>query len=125
MMSIAIASDYAIDFLTVNTFFRNTMEALSDFILRPSLSAVPAHSRSMDSSATASKREQVPTGPRSYSADLTKPDPLVNFKKKEEMAVVCDRKWKQRYFEKVRDDYLPLRAQWDAPALASIQRRGH
>ena len=40
---------------------------------RPSLSAVPAHSRSMDSSASASKREQVPTGPRSYSAGSNQP----------------------------------------------------
>jgi len=51
---------------------------------------------------------------------------LVNFKKKEEMAVVCDRKWKQRYFEKVRDDYLPLGAQWDVThQLWRPQRRGH
>jgi len=38
---------------------------------------------------------------------------LVNFKNKEEMAFVYGRKWKQRYFEKMGDDYLPLGAQWD------------
>src|ERR1700738_3633681 len=35
---------------------------------QPSSSAAPDHSRSTDSSATASKREQIPTWPRSYSA---------------------------------------------------------
>ena len=44
--------------------------------------------------------------------DLTKPDPLVTFKK-EDIAFVYGTKWKQRYFQKVGDDYFPLGAQWD------------
>ena len=44
--------------------------------------------------------------------DLTKPDPLVKFKR-EDIAFVYGSKWKQRYFQKVGDDYFPLDAQWD------------
>lgn len=44
--------------------------------------------------------------------DLTKADPLVTFKK-EDIAFVYGTKWKQRYFQKVGDDYFPLGAQWD------------
>jgi predicted CXXCH cytochrome family protein len=44
--------------------------------------------------------------------DLTKPDPLVHFKR-EDIAFVYGSKWKQRYFQKVGDDYFPLGAQWD------------
>lgn len=44
--------------------------------------------------------------------DLTKPDPLVTFKR-EDIAFVYGTKWKQRYFQKVGDDYFPLGAQWD------------
>ena len=44
--------------------------------------------------------------------DLSKPDPLLTFKK-EDIAFVYGTKWKQRYFQKVGDDYFPLGAQWD------------
>jgi hypothetical protein len=44
--------------------------------------------------------------------DLTKPNPLVTFKK-DDIAIVYGTKWKQRYFQKVGDDYFPLGAQWD------------
>jgi len=44
--------------------------------------------------------------------DLTKPDPLVKFTRKD-IAFVYGSKWKQRYFTKVGDDFFPLGAQWD------------
>ncbi len=44
--------------------------------------------------------------------DLNKPDPLLTFKK-EDIAFIYGSKWKQRYFQKVGDDYFPLNAQWD------------
>src|SRR5580765_6042978 len=44
--------------------------------------------------------------------DLSKPDPLVTFKR-DDIAFVYGTKWKQRYFTKVGDDYFPLGAQWD------------
>ena len=44
--------------------------------------------------------------------DLSKPDPLVKFKK-EDIALVYGSIWKQRYFTKVGNDYFPLGAQWD------------
>jgi predicted CXXCH cytochrome family protein len=44
--------------------------------------------------------------------DLSRPDPLVHFKK-EDIAFVYGSKWKQRYFTKVGDDYFPEPAQWD------------
>jgi len=44
--------------------------------------------------------------------DLTKADPLLTFKK-DDIAFVYGSKWKQRYFQKVGDDYFPLTAQWD------------
>jgi predicted CXXCH cytochrome family protein len=44
--------------------------------------------------------------------DLTKANPLVTFRK-EDIAFVYGTKWKQRYFQKVGDDYFPLDAQWD------------
>src|SRR5215831_1219083 len=44
--------------------------------------------------------------------DLAKADPLVTFKP-EDIALVYGTKWKQRYFQKVGDDYFPLGAQWD------------
>jgi predicted CXXCH cytochrome family protein len=50
--------------------------------------------------------------PEAIIPDLTKPDPLVNFKK-EDIAFVYGSRWKQRYFKKVGDDYYPLGAQWD------------
>jgi predicted CXXCH cytochrome family protein len=50
--------------------------------------------------------------PDAILPDLSKPDPLVHFKK-EDIAFVYGSKWKQRYFQKVGDDYFPLPAQWD------------
>jgi len=50
--------------------------------------------------------------PDAILPDLTKPDPLVKFKK-EDIALVYGSIWKQRYFAKVGDDYYPLGAQWD------------
>src|SRR5450432_2425043 len=50
--------------------------------------------------------------PEAIIPDLTKPDPLVKFKK-EDIALVYGSLWKQRYFTKVGDDYFPLGAQWD------------
>src|SRR5436190_5330275 len=44
--------------------------------------------------------------------DFSKPDPLLNFSLKD-VAFVYGTKWKQRYFQKVGDDYFPLTAQWD------------
>lgn len=44
--------------------------------------------------------------------DLSKPDPLVKFSK-DDIAFVYGTKWKQRYFQKSGDDYVPLGAQWD------------
>jgi hypothetical protein len=52
------------------------------------------------------------THPDAILPDLTKPDPLLTFKK-EDIAFVYGSKWKQRYFQEVRDDYYPLGAQWD------------
>ena len=50
--------------------------------------------------------------PEAIIPDLSKPDPLVTFRK-EEIAFVYGSKWKQRYFKKIGDDYFPLPAQWD------------
>jgi predicted CXXCH cytochrome family protein len=50
--------------------------------------------------------------PEAILPDLTKPDPLVKFKK-EDIALVYGSVWKQRYFTKVGNDYFPLGAQWD------------
>jgi predicted CXXCH cytochrome family protein len=50
--------------------------------------------------------------PEAILPDLTKPNPLVTFKK-DDIAFVYGSKWKQRYFQKVGDDYFPLGAQWD------------
>ncbi len=44
--------------------------------------------------------------------DFSKPDPLLTFRK-EDVAFVYGTKWKQRYFQKVGDDYFPMAAQWD------------
>jgi predicted CXXCH cytochrome family protein len=44
--------------------------------------------------------------------DLSTANPLLTFKK-EDIAFVYGSKWKQRYFQKVGDDYFPLGAQWD------------
>jgi predicted CXXCH cytochrome family protein len=50
--------------------------------------------------------------PDAILPDLTKPDPLLNFKK-EDIGLVYGSIWKQRYFKKVGDDYFPLEGQWD------------
>ena len=50
--------------------------------------------------------------PKAILPDLSKSDPLLTFKK-EDIAFVYGSKWKQRYFQKVGDDYFPLNAQWD------------
>src|SRR3954447_8224392 len=50
--------------------------------------------------------------PDAIIPDLSKPDPLVTFKK-DDIAFVYGSKWKQRYFTKSGDDYYPLGAQWD------------
>jgi len=52
------------------------------------------------------------THPDAIIPDLSKPDPLVTFKK-DDIAFVYGSKWKQRYFTRVGDDYFPLDAQWD------------
>ncbi len=50
--------------------------------------------------------------PEAILPDLSKPDPLVHFTKAD-IAFVYGRKWKQRYFTKIGDDYFPEAAQWD------------
>ena len=50
--------------------------------------------------------------PDAIIPDLSKPNPLVKFKK-EDIALVYGSVWKQRYFTKVGNDYFPLGAQWD------------
>jgi predicted CXXCH cytochrome family protein len=56
---------------------------------------------------------QDPRGhPEAIIPDLTRPDPLLTFKK-EDVALVYGSKWKQRYFKRVGDDYFVFPAQWD------------
>ncbi len=50
--------------------------------------------------------------PEAITPDLAVANPLVTFKK-EDIAFVYGSKWKQRYFQKIGDDYFPLPAQWD------------
>ncbi len=50
--------------------------------------------------------------PDAIIPDLSKPDPLVTFRK-DDIAFVYGSIWKQRYFTKKGDDYYPLPAQWD------------
>ncbi len=50
--------------------------------------------------------------PEAITPDLSKPDPLVTFKR-EDIAFVYGSKWKQRYFTRIGNDYFPLGAQWD------------
>ena len=50
--------------------------------------------------------------PEAIIPDLSKPDPVVKFKK-EDIAFVYGSIWKQRYFTKVGNDYFPEGAQWD------------
>jgi predicted CXXCH cytochrome family protein len=50
--------------------------------------------------------------PDAIIPDLSKPDPLVTFKK-EDIAFVYGSRWKQRYFRKDGDDLFPLSVTWD------------
>jgi len=50
--------------------------------------------------------------PEAITPDLNSVNPLITFKK-EDIAFVYGSKWKQRYFQKIGDDYFPLPAQWD------------
>lgn len=50
--------------------------------------------------------------PEAIISDFTRPNPLVTFTK-EQIAFVYGSKFKQRYFQKVGDDFFPLPAQWD------------
>jgi predicted CXXCH cytochrome family protein len=50
--------------------------------------------------------------PDAIIPDLNIPDPLLTFTR-DDIAFVYGSKWKQRYFKKVGDDYVPLPAQWD------------
>ncbi|HEX3769530.1 MAG TPA: cytochrome c3 family protein [Polyangiaceae bacterium] len=50
--------------------------------------------------------------PDAVLPDLTKPDPLLTFGVGD-IAFVYGSRWKQRYFKKSGDDYVPLPAQWD------------
>lgn len=50
--------------------------------------------------------------PEAITPDLSSGNPLITFRK-EDIAFVYGSKWKQRYFQKVGDDYFPLPAQWD------------
>ena len=52
------------------------------------------------------------TRPDVILPDLSKPDPLLTFKL-DDIAFVYGTKWKQRYFTKLGNDYVPLGAQWD------------
>ncbi|MGH9663107.1 MAG: cytochrome c3 family protein, partial [Bryobacteraceae bacterium] len=50
--------------------------------------------------------------PDAILPDLSKPNPLVTFTK-DDIAFVYGSKWKQRYFQKIGNDYFVLPAQWD------------
>ena len=50
--------------------------------------------------------------PNAIIPDLSKPDPLLKFKR-EDVAFVYGSLWKQRYFTRVGSDYFPEGAQWD------------
>jgi predicted CXXCH cytochrome family protein len=50
--------------------------------------------------------------PEAITPDLNSGNQLITFRK-EDIAFVYGSKWKQRYFQKVGDDYFPLGAQWD------------
>jgi predicted CXXCH cytochrome family protein len=50
--------------------------------------------------------------PEAVLPDFSKQNPLVTFSLKD-VAFVYGSKWKQRYFEKIGNDYFPLPAQWD------------
>jgi predicted CXXCH cytochrome family protein len=65
---------------------------------------------------TKTRMANVVTDPKTHPGlilpDLAKTDPLLKFKL-DDIALVYGTKWKQRYFQKVGDDYFPLGAQWD------------
>jgi predicted CXXCH cytochrome family protein len=50
--------------------------------------------------------------PDAIIPDMSKPDPLVKFTAKD-IALVYGSHWKQRYFKKVGNDYVPFPVQWD------------
>ena len=50
--------------------------------------------------------------PEAVLPDFTKPDPALTFRLSD-VSLVYGSKWKQRYFKKVGNDYVPLPAQWD------------
>lgn len=50
--------------------------------------------------------------PDAILPDLNSGNPLITFKK-EDIAFVYGSRWKQRYFQRVGDDYFALPAQWD------------
>jgi predicted CXXCH cytochrome family protein len=50
--------------------------------------------------------------PDAIIPDLSKPDPLVKFSP-DDIALVYGSRWKQRYFQKIGDDYFVHPAQWD------------
>jgi predicted CXXCH cytochrome family protein len=50
--------------------------------------------------------------PDAITPDMTLADPVVKFTR-DDVAFVYGSRWKQRYFQKVGDDYFPLDAQWD------------
>ncbi len=50
--------------------------------------------------------------PDAIIPDLSQPNPLVKFTRKD-IAFVYGSLWKQRYFTKIGDDYFPFPAQWD------------
>lgn len=50
--------------------------------------------------------------PEAVLPDFSKADPLLTFSLKD-VAFVYGSKWKQRYFQKIGNDYYPLPAQWD------------
>ena len=52
------------------------------------------------------------THPDAIIPDLDQPDPLVTFTK-HDIAFVYGSRWKQRYFQKIGDEYFVLPAQWD------------
>ena len=83
------------------------------------LGSLPAVPRATYERWTKTRMANVVTDPQvrpdAIIPDLSKPDPLVTFKR-DDIAFVYGSKWKQRYFTKVGDDYFPLPAQWDVDA---------
>lgn len=50
--------------------------------------------------------------PEAVIPDFNKPDPLLTFRISD-VAFVYGSRWKQRYFQRIGDDYFPMPAQWD------------